>query len=49
MMKRNKEKISKPVETIDTLIGAGSILQGDLEFTGGLQSSRNGIGCGSKW
>jgi len=37
MMKRNKEKISKPVETIDTLIGAGSILQGDLEFTGGLR------------
>ena len=36
-MKRNKEKISKPVETIDTLIGAGSILQGDLEFTGGLR------------
>jgi len=37
MMKRNKEKISKPVETIDTLIGSGSILQGDLEFTGGLR------------
>jgi len=36
-MKRNKEKISKPVETIDTLIGAGSILKGDLEFTGGLR------------
>ena len=36
-MKRNKEKASKPVETIDTLIGAGSILQGDLEFTGGLR------------
>lgn len=36
-MKRNKEKVSKPVETIDTLIGAGSILQGDLEFTGGLR------------
>jgi cytoskeletal protein CcmA (bactofilin family) len=37
MMKRNKDKVSKPVETIDTLIGAGSILQGDLEFTGGLR------------
>ena len=37
MMKRNKEKVSKPVETIDTLIGAGSVLQGDLEFTGGLR------------
>jgi cytoskeletal protein CcmA (bactofilin family) len=37
MMKRNKENVSKPVETIDTLIGAGSILQGDLEFTGGLR------------
>ncbi len=36
-MKRNKEKISKPVETIDTLVGTGSILQGDLEFTGGLR------------
>ncbi len=37
VMKRNKEKVSKPVETIDTLIGAGSVLQGDLEFTGGLR------------
>lgn len=37
MMKRNKEKVSKPVETIDTLVGSGSILQGDLEFTGGLR------------
>jgi len=36
-MKRNKEKVSKPVETIDTLVGAGSIIQGDLEFTGGLR------------
>jgi cytoskeletal protein CcmA (bactofilin family) len=36
-MKRNKERDNKPVETIDTLIGAGSILQGDLEFTGGLR------------
>lgn len=37
MMKRNKDRESKPVETIDTLIGSGSILQGDLEFTGGLR------------
>ena len=36
-MKRSKEKTSKPVETIDTLIGSGSVLQGDLEFTGGLR------------
>jgi len=36
-MKRNKEKVSKPVETIDTLVGAGSIIQGSLEFTGGLR------------
>lgn len=36
-MKRNKDKASKPVETIDTLIGSGSMLQGDLEFTGGLR------------
>jgi cytoskeletal protein CcmA (bactofilin family) len=37
MMKRNKEKVGKPVETIDTLVGAGSVLQGDLVFTGGLR------------
>jgi len=37
-MKRNKEKVvNKPVETIDTLVGTGSMLQGDLEFTGGLR------------
>ncbi len=38
-MKRNKDKVinNKPVETIDTLIGTGSMLQGDLEFTGGLR------------
>jgi len=33
-MKRNKDKVSKPVETIDTLIGSGSVVKGDLEFTG---------------
>lgn len=37
-MKRSKEKTNTtPVETIDTLIGSGSILQGDLEFVGGLR------------
>ena len=36
-MKRSKDKISQPVETIDTLIGTGSVLKGDLEFTGGLR------------
>ena len=36
-MKRSKEKASTPVETIDTLVGSGSILQGDLEFVGGLR------------
>jgi len=36
-MKRSKEKTSTPVETIDTLVGSGSILQGDLEFVGGLR------------
>jgi len=36
-MKRNKDKNTKPVDTIDTLIGAGSTLQGDIEFTGGLR------------
>ncbi|MEO0369545.1 MAG: polymer-forming cytoskeletal protein [Pseudomonadota bacterium] len=29
--------MTKPVDTIDTLIGTGSILKGDLEFTGGLR------------
>lgn len=37
MMKRNKEKMTKPVDTIDTLVGAGSVIKGDLEFTGGLR------------
>jgi cytoskeletal protein CcmA (bactofilin family) len=37
MMKRSKDKVSQPVETIDTLVGSGSILKGDLEFTGGLR------------
>ena len=36
-MKRSKEKVATPVDTIDTLVGSGSILQGDLEFTGGLR------------
>lgn len=36
-MKRSKESQPAPVETIDTLIGSGSILQGDLEFVGGLR------------
>ena len=36
-MKRSKDQSHKPVETIDTLIGSGSVLQGDLEFTGGLR------------
>jgi len=36
-MKRSKEKVNKPVETIDTLIGSGSMLKGDMEFTGGLR------------
>ena len=33
MFNRNKEKPSKSVDTIDTLVGAGSILKGDFEFT----------------
>lgn len=36
-MRRSKDNVSTPVETIDTLVGTGSILQGDLEFTGGLR------------
>ena len=36
-MKRSKDKVSQPVETIDTLVGSGSVLKGDLEFTGGLR------------
>ena len=34
---KEKDKASAPVETIDTLIGSGTILKGDLEFTGGLR------------
>ncbi len=38
MKRHNKDrKVDAPVETIDTLIGAGTILKGDLEFTGGLR------------
>ena len=37
LMKRSRDSGSAPVETIDTLIGTGSMLQGDLEFTGGLR------------
>jgi cytoskeletal protein CcmA (bactofilin family) len=37
LMKRSRDNGSAPVETIDTLIGTGSMLQGDLEFTGGLR------------
>ena len=29
--------MAKAVDTIDTLIGAGTVLKGDLEFTGGLR------------
>ena len=36
-MRRNKEKVSKPVDTIDTLIGTGTVINGDLLFTGGLR------------
>lgn len=37
MRRTAKDKVNKPVETIDTLVGAGSVLHGDLEFTGGLR------------
>lgn len=37
MKRKNKIVSDKPVETVDTLIGVNSILQGDLEFTGGLR------------
>lgn len=41
MKRHNKEKdnnhVSAPVETIDTLVGSGTMLKGDLEFTGGLR------------
>lgn len=36
-MRKNKQANDKPVETVDTLIGASTILQGDLEFSGGLR------------
>ncbi|MGH1542938.1 MAG: bactofilin family protein [Arenicella sp.] len=37
MMRKNKHVNDKPVDTVDTLIGSSSILQGDLEFSGGLR------------
>lgn len=37
MKRKNKQVNDKPVETVDTLIGVNSILQGDLEFSGGLR------------
>ena len=37
-MRKNKDNnIEKPVDTVDTLIGRGSVMQGDLQFTGGLR------------
>jgi len=33
----NKNSNSKPIESVDTLIGVGTEIQGDLEFTGGLR------------
>ena len=33
----NTKNISRPVDTVETLIGANTIIQGDLEFTGGLR------------
>jgi len=33
----NNDDIGAAVETIDTLIGSGSKLKGDLEFTGGIR------------
>ena len=36
-MKKSKDSLSAPVETIDTLVGSGSMLKGDLEFVGGLR------------
>lgn len=36
-MRKQKETIEKPVDTVDTLVGNGSVLQGDLQFTGGLR------------
>ena len=37
MITRKQEKMTKPVDTIDTLIGSGTVLKGDLEFVGGLR------------
>lgn len=33
----NTKNVSKATETVDTLIGINTVLQGDLEFTGGLR------------
>lgn len=37
MMKDKSSVSDKPVETVDTLLGNGTVLQGDLEFSGGLR------------
>ena len=37
MMKEKAGVSDKPIETVDTLLGNGTVLQGDLEFTGGLR------------
>lgn len=37
MMKDKSGVSDKPIETVDTLIGGGTVLQGDLEFSGGLR------------
>lgn len=37
MIKRSQDNEVKSVETIDTLIGSGTVLSGDLTFTGGLR------------
>ena len=36
-MRGNKHKESTAVDTIDTLIGTGTVFRGDLEFKGGLR------------
>lgn len=40
----NKGSDSKPVDSVDTLIGAGTQIQGDVEFAGGLRIDGTVIG-----
>jgi len=40
----NKSSDSKPVDSVDTLIGVGTQIQGDIEFAGGLRIDGSVVG-----